>query len=212
MASSRAAVCHSPGLRLRPPRGSQRTCPEDPGHSKRTEPAKAAEGPAAREAARHPAWSCAVAAGKSSVSFADHQPQKPHRPGPEAVSSPVSLALCRAQGPKGRPPPPHQGPGDLSLCRWQPALSRAVTRLTGRPRGPACGGPAALDPQPPFTPAQSPGGRQVSRGGGASARAPALPLEWPSKASLGSWTSQHHVTSKGTRERSREVGFCPQPL
>uniref|UniRef100_A0A8D0YBD8 Troponin T, fast skeletal muscle n=1 Tax=Sus scrofa TaxID=9823 RepID=A0A8D0YBD8_PIG len=106
---------------------------------------------------------------------------------------------------------------EIDKFEYGEKLKRQKYDVSGAPpASPASGvphpGPAALDPQPPFTPAQSPGGRQVSRGGGASARAPALPLEWPSKASLGSWTSQHHVTSKGTRERSREAGFCPQPL
>lgn len=110
MASSGAAVCHGPGVQLRPPRVSQRheSKPLQTGGArtvKAPRPARAAEGPTGRRPPR--SLAPCECTGKSPVLFADHQPQEPHRPGPEAVSSPARPMLCaRHAAPRGRLPLP----------------------------------------------------------------------------------------------------------
>lgn len=113
-------------------------------------------GPGRRRACRPlPARPCPELPGKSPVFFTDHQPQEPHRSGPEAVSSPACPLLCA-----GHAAPP--GLRRFQQVPWAAALDRAVTRLTGgrgnRVSGPRPPGPAASS-RPSSS--QSPGGGRL---------------------------------------------------
>lgn len=145
--SEPVAVSRSPGPRRRwRPSAGQR-------HSK-GEPSP--PGPPRRPAVRAGGRPVQTRHGKSPVLFADHQPQEPHRPGPEAVSSCPTPCSLRAHDP-GAPPPTRWRMEPVPVAEQGQDSLAAQANVRGR----------ALDPSLLST-RPSPGGWRGGARGGSS--------------------------------------------